>query len=79
MPAAVLMRRHPASLSRNLQSHVSPPSLLHSLHELHNSVLSLAANEHYIFSGSQNQDISVSTKDSFVDLHGDLLVGIGVV
>jgi len=48
-----------ASLSRDLQSASSLPLLVHSLHETRSSVLSLAANENYIFSGSQNQDIAV--------------------
>lgn len=48
-----------ASLSRYLQSTESGPILLHSLHQLRSSVLSLAASEDYIFSGSQNEDISV--------------------
>ncbi|KAF8967066.1 hypothetical protein BDZ97DRAFT_1804996 [Flammula alnicola] len=57
---------HPsASLSRDLQSHASSPILVHSLHESRSSVLSLAANEDYIFSGSQNRDISVWDKKTF--------------
>jgi len=48
-----------ASLSRDLQCASSLPLLVHSLHETRSSVLSLAANENYIFSGSQNQDIAV--------------------
>ncbi|KAH9480318.1 putative di- and tripeptidase DUG2 [Psilocybe cubensis] len=55
---------HP-SLSRYLQSNVPPPVLIHSLHESRSSVLSLASNERYIFSGSQNQDISVWDKETF--------------
>ncbi|GLB38271.1 putative zn-dependent exopeptidase [Lyophyllum shimeji] len=55
---------HP-SLSRDLQSEASVPALLHSLHELRNSVLSLAANKEHIFSGSQSQDISVWDKKTF--------------
>lgn len=54
------MTAYPASLSRELQSDASVPALLHSLHELRSSVLSLAANEDHIFSGSQSQDISVN-------------------
>ncbi|KIY71497.1 Zn-dependent exopeptidase [Cylindrobasidium torrendii FP15055 ss-10] len=53
------------SLSRELISNESEPRLTHTLHELHSSVLSLAASEQYIFSGSQNQDISVWSKKSF--------------
>jgi hypothetical protein len=48
-----------ASLSRDLQCASSFPLLVHSLHETRSSVLSLAANENYIFSGSQNRDIAV--------------------
>ncbi|KAL0579213.1 hypothetical protein V5O48_002775 [Marasmius crinis-equi] len=55
---------HP-SLSRDLQSDNSLPHLLHNLHESGSSVLSLAANEEYIFSGSQNEDIAVWDKKSF--------------
>ncbi|KAF5315326.1 hypothetical protein D9619_006998 [Psilocybe cf. subviscida] len=55
---------HP-SLGRNLQSDSPPPNLIHSLHENKSSVLSLAANEEYIFSGSQNKDISVWDKKTF--------------
>ncbi|KAF8798830.1 Zn-dependent exopeptidase [Phlegmacium glaucopus] len=54
-----------ASLSRELQSHASPPLLVHSLHESHGSILSLAANQDYIFSGNQNHDISVWDKKLF--------------
>lgn len=62
----ILARRHlmvrTASLSRDLQPHwhSSPPVLVHSLSKSHGSILSLAASQDYIFSGSQNQDISVS-------------------
>lgn len=52
----------PASLSRDLQSDASVPTLLHSLHELHSSVLSLAASDDYIFSGSESQDVLVSIR-----------------
>ncbi|KAJ8090465.1 hypothetical protein PM082_019063 [Marasmius tenuissimus] len=55
---------HP-SLSRDLQSDNSLPHLLHNLHESGSSVLSLAANDEYIFSGSQNEDIAVWDKKSF--------------
>lgn len=55
-----LMQSGPASLSRYLQSTTSGPVLIHSLHEHRSSVLSLAADDDYIFSGSQNQDISVN-------------------
>lgn len=49
-----------ASLSRDLQSSTTAPLLAHSFHETRSSVLSLAANEDYIFSGSQNRHIAVS-------------------
>lgn len=55
---------HP-SLSRDLQSHASPPLLVHSLRESHSSILCLAANQDYIFSGNENQDISVWDKKLF--------------
>ncbi|ESK84684.1 beta-ala-his dipeptidase [Moniliophthora roreri MCA 2997] len=54
---------HP-SLSRDLQNG-SVPLLLHNLHESGGSVLSLAANDVYIFSGSQNEDIMVWDKKTF--------------
>lgn len=54
-----------ASLSRDLQSASSSPLLVHSLHETRSSVLSLAANENYIFSGSQNRDIAVRPTHSW--------------
>ncbi|KAL0960852.1 hypothetical protein HGRIS_005868 [Hohenbuehelia grisea] len=53
------------SLSRDLQDASDTPDLLHSLNEKDSSVLSLAASDDYIFSGSQNQDISVWCKSSF--------------
>ncbi|KAF8073641.1 hypothetical protein FPV67DRAFT_1605948 [Lyophyllum atratum] len=59
------MKPRTASLSRDLQSDAPVPALLHSLHELRSSVLSLAANKEYIFSGSQSQDISVWDKKTF--------------
>ena len=51
---------HPASVGRQLQSDATVPRLIHALHQPETSVLSLAANENYIFSGTQCQDISVS-------------------
>ncbi|KAG6909272.1 hypothetical protein DXG01_001334 [Tephrocybe rancida] len=59
------MERRPASLSRDLQTDGALPPLLHSLHELRSSVLSLASNSEHIFSGSQTQDISVWEKQTF--------------
>lgn len=61
MYVPVALIETPASLSRDVQS--DEPTLLHSLHETSSSVLSLAASDKYIFSGSQNQDISVSRFD----------------
>src|SRR6267154_1150767 len=49
----------PASLSRDLHAGDVSPRLLHSLQENKSSVLSLAATDEYIFSGSQNRDILV--------------------
>ncbi|KAF9454810.1 glutathione degradosome [Macrolepiota fuliginosa MF-IS2] len=63
---------HP-SLSRNLQSGFSTPLLIHSLQESKSSVLSLAATDDYIFSGSQNRDILVWDKKTFT--HKDTLRG----
>ena len=64
MVVPYLARRHlmvqTASLSRDLQPQSSLPVLVHSLRESNGSILSLAASRDYIFSGSQNQDISVS-------------------
>ncbi|KAF9534498.1 Zn-dependent exopeptidase [Crepidotus variabilis] len=55
---------HP-SLSRELQSESGNPVLVHSLHEAKSSVLSLAATDEYIFSGNQNEEISVWNKTTF--------------
>lgn len=49
----------PASLARDLYGGQEHPRLLHSLQENKSSVLSLAATDDYIFSGSQNRDILV--------------------
>ena len=49
----------PASLARDLYGGQEHPPLLHSLQENKSSVLSLAATDDYIFSGSQNRDILV--------------------
>ena len=52
--------RHPstgASLSRHLTA--DTPSLVHTLRQEDNSILSIATDENYIYSGSQNQNISV--------------------
>ncbi|KAH0586115.1 hypothetical protein H2248_007384 [Termitomyces sp. 'cryptogamus'] len=59
------MRFRLASLSRHLQNDEAPLPLLHQLHALRNSVLSLVSNSDYIFSGSQNEDISVWEKQTF--------------
>ncbi|KAJ3769643.1 hypothetical protein FB446DRAFT_747087 [Lentinula raphanica] len=55
---------HP-SLSRNIQTEGSDPYPLHSLHKLNSSILCLAANEQYIFSGNQDNDILVWDKKTF--------------
>ncbi|EFI27177.1 hypothetical protein CC1G_15002 [Coprinopsis cinerea okayama7 len=65
--------RPSASLSRNFQTDASMPTLIHSLVEQKSSVLSLAATNRYIFSGSQNEDILVWNKGTFTlkkTLHG---------
>ncbi|KAI0271199.1 Zn-dependent exopeptidase [Russula aff. rugulosa BPL654] len=46
-----------ASLSRNL--HAVAPSLIHTLSQEENSILSVATGDDHIYSGSQNQSISV--------------------
>ena len=46
-----------ASLSRNL--HAVAPSLVHTLSQEENSILSVATGDDHIYSGSQNQSISV--------------------
>ena len=53
--------RRPASLSRPLQSAHDQPRLYHSLFQKNNSVLSLAADESNIYSGSQGDDVLVSS------------------
>ncbi|KXN88158.1 putative di- and tripeptidase DUG2 [Leucoagaricus sp. SymC.cos] len=55
----------PASLGRDLHAGEEPPLLLHSLQENKSSVLSLAATDEYIFSGSQKRDILVWDKRTF--------------
>jgi di- and tripeptidase len=47
-----------ASLSRDL--HAATPSLVHTLSQEENSILSVATDENHIYSGSQNQNISVT-------------------
>ena len=47
-----------ASLSRHL--HADTPSLVHTLRQEDNSILSIATDERHIYSGSQNQNISVT-------------------
>ena len=69
-----------ASLSRQLQSDASVPHLFHSLHETKSSVLSLAANDRYIFSGNQNEDISVRSfifHERGIHEHCPFFVGMG--
>lgn len=53
-----------ASLSRNL--HAVAPSLVHTLSQEDNSILSVATGDDHIYSGSQNQSISV--RRSFLSL-----------
>ena len=57
----VFLRSHcpskKASLSRNL--HAVAPSLVHTLSQEENSILSVATGDNHIYSGSQNQSISV--------------------
>ena len=53
-----------ASLSRNLQA--VAPSLVHTLSQEENSILSVATGDDHIYSGSQNQSISV--RCSFLSL-----------
>ncbi|KAJ4481002.1 hypothetical protein J3R30DRAFT_3656697 [Lentinula aciculospora] len=55
---------HP-SLSRDIPSEGSDPYQLHSLHKLDSSILCLAANDQYIFSGNQDNDILVWDKKTF--------------
>jgi hypothetical protein len=56
----VFLRRstNEASLSRHLQA--DTPSLVHALCQEDNSILSIATDEQHIYSGSQNQNISVT-------------------
>ncbi|KIK56110.1 hypothetical protein GYMLUDRAFT_47327 [Collybiopsis luxurians FD-317 M1] len=55
---------HP-SLGRQAKSQDSIPFQLHSLHKLNSSILCLAANDAYIFSGNQDNDILVWDKKTF--------------
>ncbi|KIP03740.1 hypothetical protein PHLGIDRAFT_77079 [Phlebiopsis gigantea 11061_1 CR5-6] len=55
----------PASLGRHMQPTEEPPTLYHSLHQENNSVLSVAADENHIYSGSQGDGISVWCKRTF--------------
>ncbi|KAF8635795.1 hypothetical protein AX15_000002 [Amanita polypyramis BW_CC] len=57
------------SLSRELQSQSSVPLLLHSLNESHGSVLCLAADDEYIYAGTQGQDILVWSKINYTLQH----------
>ncbi|KAJ3868519.1 hypothetical protein EV359DRAFT_77599 [Lentinula novae-zelandiae] len=54
-----------SSLSRNIQTEGSDPYQLHSLHKINSSILCLAANDDYIFSGNQDNDILVWDKKTF--------------
>ncbi|KAH9980925.1 Zn-dependent exopeptidase [Lactifluus volemus] len=53
---------HP-SLSRDL--HAATPSLVHTLSQEENSILSVATDDDHIYSGSQNQNISVWDNRSY--------------
>ncbi|KAI0643091.1 Zn-dependent exopeptidase [Trametes meyenii] len=53
------------SLSRPVQTVDHSPKLFHSLHQEHSSVLSLAANDDHIYTGSQDGQISVWNKATF--------------
>ncbi|KAI0325048.1 Zn-dependent exopeptidase [Cubamyces sp. BRFM 1775] len=53
------------SLSRRIQHDDSHPKLFHSLHQEHSSVLSLAADDDSIYTGSQDGQISVWDKTTF--------------
>ncbi|KAA1473719.1 Zn-dependent exopeptidase [Dentipellis sp. KUC8613] len=55
---------HP-SLSQHLHDKGGPPALIHTLHQDKSSVLSIIADERYIYSGSQCQDISVWDNRSY--------------
>ena len=60
LPTPPLSPKQTASLSRDLPEDIPQPELMHTLHQEDSSVLSLAADENYIFSGSQGYDIYVS-------------------
>lgn len=53
-----------ASLSRHL--HADTPSLMHTLFQEDNSILSIATDEQHIYSGSQNQNISVTPSFAWI-------------
>ncbi|KAI0293587.1 Zn-dependent exopeptidase [Russula brevipes] len=57
---------HP-SLSRDL--HVTTPSLVHTLSQEESSILSVASGDDHIYSGSQNQNISVWCTKELVPLY----------
>ncbi|KAI0317637.1 Zn-dependent exopeptidase [Amylostereum chailletii] len=52
-----------ASLSRRIQA--TPPELVHTLQQEHNSILSVATDARYIYSGSQSADIAVWDNASY--------------
>lgn len=62
LPTPPLSPKRTASLSRDLPEDIPQPVPMHTLHhrEENSSVLSLAADERHIFSGSQGYDIYVS-------------------
>ncbi|KAJ3780388.1 WD40-repeat-containing domain protein, partial [Lentinula aff. detonsa] len=53
------------SSHRTIQSEGSDPYQIYSLHKLNSSILCLAANDQYIFSGNQDNDILVWDKKTF--------------
>lgn len=53
--------KRPASLSRDPPREAPKPALMHTLHQEESSVLSVAADDAHIFSGSQGYDIYVRT------------------
>ena len=59
--AAFNNTRPTASLSRKIQT--EPPRLEHALQQHSASVLSIVADEKYIYSGNQSADISVRVRE----------------
>ncbi|KAF5381886.1 hypothetical protein D9757_007553 [Collybiopsis confluens] len=63
-PTSPTSSLHP-SLGRQIENQDSVPFQWHSLHKLNSSILCLAANDEYIFSGNQDNDILVWDKKTF--------------